>query len=231
MSVELKLYMWGQEADKGNGSAHFLMAHTYAVGDELEKNPEKALALFHDAAGLGNPGAQLLLSHYYDVGFGVTADKAQAYKWALLAVTHGSPVAKQLMPDLEKTLTPEQHAEGQSLAKAWQVTTLEAHEAEHGHAHHDAETPEDQKHSHAYDPKSFFPGLDESEDQGAVAAEPATPADHETPEPAPGDDHHQGHDAVGHDHHQGHDTTSHGHGHHQGGDGHHTPADEGAPAP
>lgn len=156
MSPEEKMYLLGVVADRGDAAAHFNMAYEFAVGNDIDavgagtpKDPEKALALFHDAADLGNPGAQLLLSYYYDEGFGVKADKAQAYKWALLAVTHGSPVAKQVLPDFEKTLTPEQHAEGQRLAKAWEVTTFEAHEAKYGQAHHQGQAPPPQ-HGHGH---------------------------------------------------------------------------------
>ena len=68
MSPEEKMYLLGVVADRGDAAAHFNMAYEFAVGDDIDavgagtpKDPEKALALFHDAAALGNPGAQLLL--------------------------------------------------------------------------------------------------------------------------------------------------------------------------
>ena len=219
-SAALIMMELGDEANQGDVEAHYLMAYELAVGDRSERDDEKALALFHDAAALGNPGAQIVLSHYYAVGFGVKADKAEAYKWALLAALHGSPVAKQFMPDFEKTLTPEQHAEGQRLAKAWKVMTFEQHEAQHGLEHHFGQPKPGEGHLHP--PDDGVPDLKDPKYQDKPLSEDEYT--HGEGEAAP--DH-------GHTHDAGETAPSHGHAHDAGevapGDGHAHDAGETAP--
>ena len=210
------MMLLGEEANKGDVEAHYRMAYELAVGDRSERDDETALALFHDAAALGNPGAQVVLSHYYAGGFGVEADKAEAYKWALLAARHGSPVAKQLMPDFEKTLTPEQQAEGQRLATAWQVTTFEQHEAQHGHAHHFGR-PDPSK-GHAHPPDDGVPDLADPRYQDKPLSEDEHPHGEGEAAPDRGHTHHEGETAPGHGHAHGEVETApdHGHTHHEG---------------
>ena len=104
---------------KGEAKATYLLASEYDRGGILVKNEKKALELYRQAAGLGNPAAQWILAGKYSSGKGVERDKAEAYKWALLSVEHGSVVAQKLTPNLEKELSPEEKSKGQDLATQW----------------------------------------------------------------------------------------------------------------
>ena len=144
------------------------------------------------------------------------ADKAEAYKWALLAALHGSPVAKQFMPDFEKTLTPEQHAEGQRLAKAWKVMTFEQHEAQHGLEHHFGEPKPGEGHLHP--PDDGVPDLKDPKYQDKPLSEDEYTHGEGEAAPDHGHTHHEGETAPGHGHAHGEVETApdHGHTHHEG---------------
>lgn len=101
---------------KGEPQAIYLLAVQYDRGGILVKNEKKAIELYRQAADLGSPAAQWILSGKYSSGKGVEKDNAEAYKWALLSVEHGSVVAKKLIPKLEKELSPEEKLKGQNLA-------------------------------------------------------------------------------------------------------------------
>jgi TPR repeat protein len=61
--------------------------------------------------------AQFSLGLIYVEGQGVTKDDAMAYKWFLLASEKGHQKAKLNMRNVEVTLTPDQRAEGQRMAR------------------------------------------------------------------------------------------------------------------
>lgn len=104
---------------KGESQATYLLGREYDRGNLLVKNEKKALELYHQAAGLGSAAAQWILVSRYSSGKGVEEDKAEAYKWALLSIEHGSEVARKLTPNLEKEFSPEEKSKGKSLATQW----------------------------------------------------------------------------------------------------------------
>ena len=55
----------------------------------------------------------------YSNGYGVPKDETAAYMWYLLAGGKGNENARKSIPIIEKTLTSEQRAEGQRMAKDW----------------------------------------------------------------------------------------------------------------
>jgi TPR repeat protein len=55
----------------------------------------------------------------YANGEGVAKDETAAYMWYLLAGAKGNEIARKNIPIIEKTLTSEQRAEGQRMAKDW----------------------------------------------------------------------------------------------------------------
>ena len=58
----------------------------------------------------------------YSNGYGVPKDETAAYMWYLLAGGKGNEIARKNIPIIEKTLTSEQRAEGQRMAKDWKPT-------------------------------------------------------------------------------------------------------------
>ena len=56
-------------------------------------------------------------SALYARGQGVPVDEIEAYKWCLLAAAQGDDEAKKGAKSLERSLTPEQRAEGERRAR------------------------------------------------------------------------------------------------------------------
>ena len=84
------------------------------AGDTVE-----ALAQWQVAAEASDPRAMLALGRLYREGLGVLQDYVEAYKWFNLAASRGNAKAASERNDLSASMTPEQLAEGQSLARAW----------------------------------------------------------------------------------------------------------------
>jgi TPR repeat protein len=55
----------------------------------------------------------------YANGEGVAKDETAAYMWYLLAGAKGNENARKNIPKIEESLTSEQRAEGQRMAKDW----------------------------------------------------------------------------------------------------------------
>jgi S1-C subfamily serine protease len=69
------------------------------------------------AAERNDPIAQCNLGAIYATGEGVPKDYVEAYKWRLLAAAQGNEIAKKAVESLENSMTREQIAEGQKLAR------------------------------------------------------------------------------------------------------------------
>jgi TPR repeat protein len=70
-------------------------------------------------AGKNNAQAQHILSQLLFKGNGIRADSIEAYKWALLAVTQGHPVAKREISYIEIQLSPTERTEGQRRSRSF----------------------------------------------------------------------------------------------------------------
>ena len=86
----------------------------WEAGDSTE-----ALAQWSAAADEGDPRSMLALGRLYREGLGVLQDYVEAYKWFNVAASRGNAEAASERNDLSARMTPEQLAEGQSLARAW----------------------------------------------------------------------------------------------------------------
>ena len=82
-------------------------------------DPVEALAQWSIGAEEGDPRAMLALGRLYREGLGVLQDFVEAYKWFNLAASRGNAEAASERNELSASMTPEQLAEGQSLARAW----------------------------------------------------------------------------------------------------------------
>ena len=74
------------------------------------------------AAEQGDADAQARIGIVYATGSGVPKDDTEAYKWFLLAYTNGSERTTKLISLIEKSLTPNQRAEGQRMAREFKPT-------------------------------------------------------------------------------------------------------------
>jgi TPR repeat protein len=78
-----------QEANSGKANAQHRVALMYFNGEEVEKNPKKALEWFHKAANHGLASAQQDLGIIYANGYGVSIDQRSAFEWFHKAADQG----------------------------------------------------------------------------------------------------------------------------------------------
>ena len=80
---------------------------------------DTALREFRLIAEQGHAQAQVNLGIISSQGQGVPKDDVQAYGWYTLAAGQGDDLATKFQTLLEKSMTPDQNAEAQQLARAW----------------------------------------------------------------------------------------------------------------
>ncbi len=81
---------------------------------------ETALREFRLLAEQGHAQAQVNLGIIYSQGRGVPKDSVQAYRWYTLAAGQGDDLAGKFKAHLEKSMTLDQLAEAQRLARVWE---------------------------------------------------------------------------------------------------------------
>ncbi len=74
---------------QGHKAAQLPLAAMYRDGHGVDKNYERALALFTSAANDGYPSAQFSLGVMYRLGEGVKRDYVEALKWYRMAAKQG----------------------------------------------------------------------------------------------------------------------------------------------
>jgi TPR repeat protein len=116
-------------AEQGDALAQSALGVCYSEGTGVVKDETEAVKWYRKAAEQGHASAQFNLGVCYSEGMGVVKDDVESYKWELLAAANGSEKAKKNMAISERSLTPEQRAEGQRLAKEWQAKIEESHPA------------------------------------------------------------------------------------------------------
>ncbi len=82
-------------------------------------NYDAAVREFLPLAEQGHAQAQLNLGIIYSQGRGVPKDSVQAYRWYTLAAGQGDDLAEKFKDHLEKSMTLDQLAEAQRLAREW----------------------------------------------------------------------------------------------------------------
>jgi len=82
---------------------------------------ETALKEFRPLAEQGHAQAQVNLGIIYSQGRGVPKDSVQAYRWYTLAAGQGDDLAGKFKNHLEKSMTPDQIAQAQRLARLWKA--------------------------------------------------------------------------------------------------------------
>jgi TPR repeat protein len=74
---------------QGQRSAQWKLGMCYECGEAVEKDIQKAVHLYIQAAKQGHSRAQRHLSHCYRTGRGVPVDLAKAKKWRQRAIENG----------------------------------------------------------------------------------------------------------------------------------------------
>lgn len=109
---------WFRKAAAQNyAAAQFALGLCYHVGKGVAEDRTEAVKWYRKAAEQNFAAAQSILGICYREGDGVTKNYVEAYSWWLLAAGQGDKDAKQNMVLLEETMTSEQIAEGQKLAR------------------------------------------------------------------------------------------------------------------
>ena len=114
---------YNKSADQGLATAQYTMAVSYALGRGVAKDDVSAADWYRKAAEQGFAEAQFRLGMMYDTGQGVNQDKVLAFLLYTLSIPAAKDAAKDLMINLRGkivlTMTPEELAEGFTLASHW----------------------------------------------------------------------------------------------------------------
>ena len=88
----------------------------------VAKDAARAVPWFQKAAKGGDPKSLYSLGYAYSQGQGVAQDFIEAHKWFNLAAAADVPNAAKARDILASTMTREQVAEAQRLAREWSVS-------------------------------------------------------------------------------------------------------------
>lgn len=109
-------------AMQGLASAQLNLGMAYAEGQGILQNEAEAVKWFRLAAVQGEAQAQFNLGVMYAKGQWVTPDLVESYRWTRLAAAQGHEMAKALIKDLVRHMTPEQLTSAGNLADKTQET-------------------------------------------------------------------------------------------------------------
>ncbi len=104
-------------ASAGNKDSQFYLATLHYLGEGVAKDNAKALLWFQRAAAQDDPAAQTSLGIMHAAGEGVPANTVQALMWFNLAARSGLPSAIKFKELLARSMTEEQIAESERLAR------------------------------------------------------------------------------------------------------------------
>ena len=112
-------------AERGDTSAQFNLGVMYAKGQGVLQDYKEAVRLYRLAAEQGHASAQSSLGVMYYNGQGVLQDYARAHMWLNLASAAGdSEYGTKNRDNIAKTMTSQQIAKAQEMAKACQASNF-----------------------------------------------------------------------------------------------------------
>jgi TPR repeat protein len=118
---EVEAVKWFQKAAAQNiAEAQYNLGASYCNGRGVAQDYAEAMHWYRKAAEQNYAQAQYVLGIAYTFGEAVPQDEVEAYKWTFLAAAQGLEDAKEAMTRLEDTITREQIAEAQKLARNFQ---------------------------------------------------------------------------------------------------------------
>ena len=112
----------GRAVARGDAVAANILGKMYEFGMGVKEDEALSARWYIAGAELGDPSSQFHASIACYKGAGVPRNRAQAAKWATLALRHGDWFRKRYGPTIEAIeaeLTPEELAEGRRLAAEW----------------------------------------------------------------------------------------------------------------
>ena len=95
------------------------LGNAYYTGKGVPQDFKEAAKWYRLAAEQGNAAAQFILGSLYYSGDGVPQDYAQAYAWLSISASQGRQESVESLPNIIKTMTPAQIAEGQRLSREY----------------------------------------------------------------------------------------------------------------
>ncbi len=110
---------WRPLAEQGHAKAQVNLGFMYHSGEGVAEDDAQAVEWTRKAAEQGHADAQFNLALAYDEGEGVAEDDAQAVEWYRKAAEQGDEDAAKHRDKLAKSMTPDQIAEAQRLAREW----------------------------------------------------------------------------------------------------------------
>ena len=106
-------------AEKGDATAQYNLGVMYFKGEGVPPDSKEAVMWFRKAAEQGDANSQSILGGMYREGEGVTKDYVLAHMWYNLAATQGNEFGKLTRDLIAQSMTPDQIAEAQRLAREW----------------------------------------------------------------------------------------------------------------
>jgi TPR repeat protein len=107
-------------AERGDPVGEARLGYLYQAGLGVQQDFAAAAQWYRLSADQGNIAAQNNLGSLYEKGRGVPRDLVQSVVWYSLAAAQGNPDAARNRDIILKQLTPDQAAEAEKRAKAWQ---------------------------------------------------------------------------------------------------------------
>jgi hypothetical protein len=115
-SVEaVKSFRRAVEQDDTGGQNNLGIA--YIKGEGVAKDQVEAVKWYRKAADQNDPVAQRRLAACFYYGKGIPKNYVECYKWLLLSAAQGDERARKGVPIVERAISPNGIAEGQSLAR------------------------------------------------------------------------------------------------------------------
>jgi TPR repeat protein len=114
--------MFYAAAEHGDAATQTSLGVYYYQGTLFPQSYAKAMHWWLRAANQGYAEAQFDIGHMYWFAEGVPKDVIQAYMWATLAAKQNYDRAIKSIPDIEKSMTPDQITEAQRRAAEWKPT-------------------------------------------------------------------------------------------------------------
>jgi len=112
---------WQPLAEQGDVRAQFNLGVMYHQGHGVPQDYTEAVKWYRLVAEQGDAVAQFNLGVMYAKGQGVAQNYIQAYMWETLAAAQGNEKAVKGLELLEKSMTLDELAEAQRLAREWKA--------------------------------------------------------------------------------------------------------------
>lgn len=115
--VKEAIRLYQLSAKQGNASAEYNLGVMYFEGSSVPRDFREAIKWYRAAAAQGDVNAQYNLGFMYANGKGIEKDVLRGDMWWTIASEDGSAVAWASLDAISRTMTREQIAEAQAMAR------------------------------------------------------------------------------------------------------------------